>query len=168
LAGGLRTGRVTALPGVRGAPQWPAGVVGSLTHCAGYRAAALAHAGEIATIGIDAEPHASLPEGVCDAIARPEELATLSALTAATPQVSWDRLLFSAKESVYKAWFPLTQRWLDFGEASITFDPTDGTFNAQLLVPAPPPADCLQGGLTGRWLARNGLLVTAIAVPTAR
>jgi 4'-phosphopantetheinyl transferase EntD len=154
------------LPGVRGAPRWPAGVVGSLTHCAGYRAAALAHAREIMAIGVDAEPHDPLPEGVGDAIARPEELTALTSLTAAAPQVCWDRLLFSAKESVYKAWFPLTQRWLDFEEASISFDPAEGTFSAQLLVPAPPPA--LQDGLKGRWLARNGLLLTAIAVPAAR
>ena len=33
--------RVPILPGVGGAPIWPAGVVGSLTHCAGYAAAAV-------------------------------------------------------------------------------------------------------------------------------
>ena len=31
----------------RGAPQWPAGIVGSITHCAGYRAAAVARARDI-------------------------------------------------------------------------------------------------------------------------
>jgi 4'-phosphopantetheinyl transferase EntD len=30
------------VPGPRGAPQWPTGVVGSITHCAGYCAWALA------------------------------------------------------------------------------------------------------------------------------
>ncbi len=43
------------------------------------------------------------------------------------PGPSWDRLLFSAKESVYKAWFPLTGRWLGFEEAAITINPADGT-----------------------------------------
>ena len=32
--------RVPILPGVGGAPSWPAGVLGSMTHCAGYAAAA--------------------------------------------------------------------------------------------------------------------------------
>ena len=101
------------LPGPRGAPCWPAGVVGSITHCAGYRAAALARVRDMAAIGVDAEPDEPLPEGVREAIARPEELAMLTTLSAAEPGVSWDKLLFSAKESVYKTWFPLTHRWLD-------------------------------------------------------
>ena len=33
---------VPIVPGPRGAPRWPAGVVGSITHCAGYRACAVA------------------------------------------------------------------------------------------------------------------------------
>ena len=38
----------------------------------------------------------------------------------------WDRILFCAKEATYKAWFPLTQRWLGFEDAHITFDVDDG------------------------------------------
>ena len=56
--------RSPLLPWERGAPQWPVGVVGSMTHCAGYRAAAVARARDVVTIGIDAEPHAVLPDGV--------------------------------------------------------------------------------------------------------
>jgi 4'-phosphopantetheinyl transferase EntD len=44
------------LPGERGAPQWPPGFVGSITHCAGYRAAAVARSRDVLTIGVDAEP----------------------------------------------------------------------------------------------------------------
>src|SRR5690349_19867240 len=61
---------VALLNGERGAPKWPAGVVGSMTHCAGYRAAAVALDTVIHTIGIDAEPHGPLPEGVEGMIAR--------------------------------------------------------------------------------------------------
>jgi 4'-phosphopantetheinyl transferase EntD len=46
-----------------GAPGWPAGVVGSITHCAGYRAAAVARVADLITIGIDAEPNEPLPDG---------------------------------------------------------------------------------------------------------
>ena len=35
-------------------------------------------------------------------------------LTCSQPNISWDRLTFSAKESVYKAWFPTYGKWLDF------------------------------------------------------
>ncbi len=62
------------LPGPRGAPGWPPGIVGSMTHCAGYRGAAVARQRvRRASIGIDAEPHGPLPDGVLAAIARPEE-----------------------------------------------------------------------------------------------
>ena len=55
---------------------------------------------------------------------------------AADLQVHWDRVLFSAKESIYKAWFPLTGRWLGFEEASLSIDPAAGTFAARLHVTA--------------------------------
>ena len=158
---------VPILPGPRGAPGWPDGITGSITHCAGYRAAAVAHTTDIATIGIDAEPHGPLPDGVRDRIASPEELTALAELMAAAPGTSWDKLLFSAKESTYKAWFPLAGRWLGFTEASISINPADGTFTARLLVPGPVLADRRLTEFHGRWLARNGLVVTAIAVPAA-
>jgi 4'-phosphopantetheinyl transferase EntD len=111
------------LPGLRGAPGWPEGVVGSITHCAGYRAAAVARASELCTIGIDAEPNEANPQGVTREITVSAEEGWLATLTATRPAVHWDRLLFSAKESVYKAWFPLAQRWLGFEDAALTIDP---------------------------------------------
>ena len=153
------------VPGLRGAPQWPAGVTGSITHCAGYRASAVAHLKDLAGIGLDAEPNAPLPDGVLERIAVPQEQAWLPGLAAAVPGVSWDRLLFCAKESVYKAWFPLTRRWLGFEQAVITVDPQDGVFTAELL----EPAEALDGrrlaSFAGRWLARDGLMLAAITVP---
>ncbi|MGK4578830.1 4'-phosphopantetheinyl transferase family protein [Kitasatospora sp. HPMI-4] len=151
------------LPGERGAPRWPEQVVGSMTHCLGYRAAALAPAAEVLTIGIDAEPNAPLREGVLEAIARPEELPRLRELAATDPAVSVDRLLFSAKESVYKAWFPLMGVMLDFSEATLAFG-ADGTFTARLLVPGPVVEGRRLPGFEGRWLAEDGLVVTAITV----
>lgn len=148
-------------------PLWPAGVVGSLTHCAGYRAAAVARAAELAAVGIDAEPHDELPEGVLERVALPPEQAMLAALP---PGVHWDRLLFSAKESVYKAWFPLAGRWLGFEDARLEFvpgpDPAAGTFTATLLVgDLPAVGGTAVTGFAGRYAVAAGLLVTAIAVP---
>ena len=75
---------------------------------------------------------------VCSAdIARPEELPHAAAVRADVPHVHWDRLLFSAKESVYKAWFPLARRWLGFEDAVVMIDPSAGTFQARLLVVGP-------------------------------
>jgi 4'-phosphopantetheinyl transferase EntD len=150
--------------GERGAPVWPAGVVGSMTHTAGYRCAVVAHDRDVHSIGVDAEEHAPVPDGVLDAVSDADERRELARLAAVAPDVHWDRLLFSAKESVYKTWFPLTRRWLDFAEAAVT-PRLDGTFTARLLVPGPVVAGRPVGGFEGRWLARDGLLLTAIALP---
>lgn len=92
---------VAILPGLRGAPEWPEGVIGSITHCTGYRAAAVALTRDVVTLGVDAEPNEALPDhGMLDIVARAEERARLSDLAAEMPGVRWDRLLFSAKESV--------------------------------------------------------------------
>lgn len=157
---GLPPGPV--LPDRHGAPRWPARVVGSLTHCDGYRAAALAHGTDVTMLGIDAEPHAPLPDGVLEAIALPAERAWT---TSAPPGTHWDRLLFSAKESVYKAWYPHTGQRLGFEDAELRFDPAGGTFTARLLAPPPawpPGRPPLPRLLTGRWLVGNGLAVTTV------
>ncbi|GAA1265352.1 4'-phosphopantetheinyl transferase superfamily protein [Sphaerisporangium rubeum] len=155
------------LPGPRGAPQWPAGVVGSMTHCDGYRAAVLGRAEHVTSVGIDAEPDGPLPPGVLGEIALPEEQEHLRALAASRPGVHWDRMLFSAKESVYKTWFPLTGRWLGFEEAVVALDPAAGSFEARLLVPGPVVDGTKVTGFAGRWLAERGLVVTAIVLPSA-
>lgn len=154
-----------AIPrGERGAPVWPAGVVGSMTHCDGYRAAALARSGDVISIGVDAEPHAPLPDGVLETVTLPEERRLLADVTASDPTVCWDRLLFCAKEATYKTWFPLTRRWLGFDEASVSLDPVAGTFVARLLVPGPVVGGEKVDSFPGRWLVDDGLIAAAIVL----
>ncbi|MFI2640562.1 4'-phosphopantetheinyl transferase [Streptomyces sp. NPDC018610] len=158
------------VPADRGAPVWPLGLTGSMTHCEGYCAAALVRAADLASLGIDAEPHEPLPDGVLDAVALPGETRRLAALAARDTAVHWDRLLFSAKESVYKAWFPLTGKWLDFSEADIEVYPDPGTprrgrFRAALLVPGPVVGGRRLTGFEGRWTVGGDLVATAVTVP---
>ncbi len=131
-----------------------------MTHCAGYCAAAVARAGDIAALGIDAEVHAPLPEGVLDLISLAAEREHLGGLAGQNSEVHWDRMLFSAKESVYKAWFPLTHRWLGFEQAEIVLRP-DGGFEATVLLGAEHPAGSPHG-FAGRWAVQGGLIATAI------
>ncbi|WP_326756007.1 4'-phosphopantetheinyl transferase superfamily protein [Streptomyces hirsutus] len=182
------------LPGERGAPGWPDGLTGSMTHCAGYCAAALVRTGDLASLGIDAEVQGPLPEGVLSSVALPGEAERIGRLTLERPGVHWDRLLFSAKEAVYKAWFPLTGKWLDFMEADIELfaeagssgtgagddsggsdsggsavegagAPLRGGFRAALLVPGPRVGDHRLDHFDGRWAVEGGLVATAVAVP---
>ncbi|MBS2963694.1 4'-phosphopantetheinyl transferase superfamily protein [Actinocrinis puniceicyclus] len=155
------------LSGGRGEPLWPRGIIGSITHCAGYRAAVVARSVQIAGLGIDAEPNAALPGGVLEAVSLPRERLWVDRLARTRPAVRWDRLLFCAKESVYKTWYPLTRRWLDFEDAAIAVDPEQGQFTARLLTAGP----VLQGRelteLTGRWVVRDELILTAIVLCAA-
>ena len=152
------------LRGLRGAPQWPTGLVGSITHCTGYRAAGVARTQDIVSLGLDTEPNQPLPAWVLEAITCGGEQRMIAGL-GTTAGVHWDRLLFSAKESVYKAWFPLTQRWLGFDQADITVDAREGSFAARLLVPGPLVADQPLTEIHGRCLADRGLVATAVVVP---
>ncbi|MFI1917166.1 4'-phosphopantetheinyl transferase Npt [Nocardia sp. NPDC020380] len=151
-----------------GGPVWPRGIVGSLTHCDGYKGAVLAHKLRFRSIGIDAEPHAQLPDGVLESVSLPSERDWLSAALPGTG-LHLDRLLFCAKEATYKAWRPLTGRWLGFEDAHITFTVDEqsaggaGTFHSDLLI----PGNTTDGGtpltsFDGRWRITDGLILTAI------
>ncbi|MER6448180.1 4'-phosphopantetheinyl transferase family protein [Streptomyces venezuelae] len=158
------------LNGRRNVPQWPAGVVGSMTHCAGYRAAVLARDTDLVAIGIDAEPDMPLRPGILESIALPGELAWARTPVTGAGRVCRDRLLFSAKEAVYKTWFPLVGTELDFDDARLSFrtdadSPRRGTFRAVVLRPGTGSDGRPVTGFAGRWLADRGLVVTAIAVP---
>lgn len=162
---GLLGAPVAGVPvGEKRAPVWPEGVVGSITHTRGFRGAAVAWRASVRSVGIDAEAHDALPGGVLEAVSSASEQAVLSGLAAARPDVSWDRILFSAKESVYKTWFPLTGRWLGFEEAELVPSP-DGTFRARLLVEGPVVDGMTVSSFEGRWAVGDGVLVTAIALP---
>jgi 4'-phosphopantetheinyl transferase EntD len=149
------------LRGPKREPIWPPGIVGSITHCDGYRAAAVARQSQVLALGIDAEIDEALPDGVLKLLAVAEERAFLARAPAG---IHWDRLLFSAKESLYKAWFPLTGRWLGFEDAMVSFNPDDGTFEARLLVAPIDVAGCAFAGFAGRFLVRDGLVLTTIVV----
>jgi 4'-phosphopantetheinyl transferase EntD len=167
-------------------PRWPAGFAGSITHCHGYRAAVAARHRDLRSVGIDAEPDLPLPDRVRPRVLLPEELDWCRRQPGG---LRYDRVVFSIKESVFKAWHPVTHRWLGFRDARVTLTPASGTgrpaggsgrpaagsrgpaagsrgpatgwFRVALLVPAPA---CLRPGLTGRYRVAGGLIVTATVV----
>jgi len=155
---GLGLPRVAIPSGERGEPVWPDGVVGSITHCAGYRASAVARAEDVLVVGIDAEVHDPLPPGVWEQVAFGRERSLAAA------GVHLDRVLFSAKEAVYKAWFPLTGRWLGFEDADLALDVAGGTFRARLLVPGPVVDGVEIREFGGRWCVDGGLVAAAVTV----
>jgi 4'-phosphopantetheinyl transferase EntD len=147
--------------GKQGEPVWPAGVVGSITHCRGYRACVVALQRDVRAVGIDAEVHQPLPRGVFRHVAGAREQLGVMVDDAG---VCLDRLIFSAKESVFKAWFPMTTSRLDFEDIALSVDVCDHTFSARLL---PRRLRQRHGGpatMHGRWAVDRGLVTTAVVV----
>ena len=166
---GLGVPAAPILPGLAGEPGWPAGVTGSITHCPGYRACAVARTEDLAAIGIDAEPDEELPRGLLEAVATAWERTWIQRQAAAGtpgPAVHWARLVFSAKEAAAKAWYPLAARWPDLAELTVAATGAKtgaGTGAGGLIVRLTGAAPGLPATLAGRWLARDGLIITAVA-----
>ena len=120
------------------------------------------------SVGIDAEPHDVLPDGVLDAISPRQRNATRS--PRCPTGLHWDRILFCAKEATYKAWFPLTKRWLGFEDAHIVFDldppgrTTAGVFVSKILIDGAALSGPPLTALRGRWSVERGLVLTAIVL----
>lgn len=136
--------------GPRRAPRWPSGFVGSISHAAGWAVAAAAAAVDASAIGVDVESARPLPQDVRalvvtngDALAGPDELAATIA--------------FSAKESVYKAIFPLCGWLLEFADVTLVVD-ARGSFVATA---HDPEARSSTRTLSGRWCIVDDLVLTA-------
>ena len=151
---------IPVLTGERREPLWPSGVVGAITHTAGYAAVAVARSGEVRSIGIDAEPDEPLPDGVLRRVALESEQEWVTSQSVGAGGVLHpDRLLFSVKESVYKAWYPVAASWLGFDDAQVRIDAATCTFEAEILVEGP------LRHLAGSFTADDGIVTTAIEVP---
>lgn len=139
----------------RGAPEWPPGVVGSVTHCAGWTGAVVARSRRsrfgrgVAAIGVDAEPIAPLPAGVVEVVASVDEREALARLRAEQPGIAWDTLLFSAKEATYKAWYPLTGVLLGHESVEVSLSPA-GAFTA-VASAADASGSLVTHRVRGRW-----------------
>lgn len=112
------------LAGSRREPVWATEFLGSITHCAGYCGAAVARAASLVGLGIDAEAKRALTPRARAMVARSSELP----VEAATHGVDPALVVFSAKESFYKAWFPASRRKLGFLDVELDFDWATGTF----------------------------------------
>jgi 4'-phosphopantetheinyl transferase EntD len=96
-------------------PEWPPGIVGSISHCSDYCAAVVARRTTCAGLGFDAEEWGRVTPELWSRIATPRELAWLRASDDAERLAT---LLFSAKEAFYKAQFALSRAFVGFEHAA--------------------------------------------------
>jgi 4'-phosphopantetheinyl transferase EntD len=120
------------LRGPGGEPLWGDGIAGSITHCFPWSAAVVVKRSNHFAIGVDLETM----EGM--------QGTDISHLVCRDAELDWVRcgdfrerltMIFSAKEAVYKAFFPFCRRYIDFKEVELTWVPEQNRFQAEFLTP---------------------------------
>lgn len=102
--------------GGSGAPVWPAGIAGSIAHDTRIAVAAVGWQRDIPSVGIDIEPASPLPPDMLALVATPRELEK------GADDPLRGRLLFAAKEAVYKAVYPLDRGFLEFQDIAVDLE----------------------------------------------
>lgn len=158
------------LHGPQREPLWPEGVVGSITHTATAAAAAVARSADCAAIGIDLEtiarPKARLQvHCLAPRLATPTELCWINGKDA-DPDLRTLQL-FSAKESVFKAFFPLCRTWFGFQTVTLSWNPGRSCFDGILQVDL---GRLLPAGFTFQVQLHQDqqLICTGLALPAER
>ena len=116
--------------GAAGEPVWPRGVVGAIAHAGDVAVGLVGWTREYAGLGVDVEELARGPSPrAARLVCRPAEMEWAD-VESGTRRLT---MLFSAKEAVFKAVFPLERVWLGFGDAELTWVPERCGFDARLL-----------------------------------
>jgi 4'-phosphopantetheinyl transferase EntD len=116
-------------------PLWPVGVVGSISHSSGFGVAAVAWQQDVPAIGVDIQLiEERYTDELISRFADPDEFDWVRS----DPQRRTERAvkLFSAKESVFKALYPLRKVWFAFDVAHLTPNQAEDSFRASVRLPA--------------------------------
>ncbi len=110
-------------------PIWPASMVGSITHTAGFCAAVAAERGSVGALGLDSEVVGDVKVEIWPSVCLPMEIDWIRSLPA-SQQARAVALLFSAKEAFYKCQYPVTHERLDFRDVRVEapWSASDGVF----------------------------------------
>lgn len=118
---------VRAIPRLAsGAPAWPKGIVGSISHCENLAIAVVARASRVAQLGFDMEADSPLEPDLVDRVCGPGELTADPRMAAS--RIDEAKLAFVAKEAWYKAIHPRTGETPDFRDVAIRVSAADWTF----------------------------------------
>lgn len=107
-----------------GVPQWPLGILGSITHTKGLCGAVIAKTGDFRCLGLDFEQAGRLSEGAAKRVVHPLEADF------AKSHPDAPTYLFSLKEAFYKAQYPKWQKRANFQDIALAVDLKKG--NAEI------------------------------------
>lgn len=147
--------RAPLLPGKRRAPEWPAGVIGSISHSRGVAAVVIARCPPFTAIGLDVEGAEPLRTELIDTV-----LTAREKLALAGPEIAaWAKVVFAVKECAYKAWSPTLDAMPEFTDVEVVFDATRADFTARLMPRSGTPFDARS--VRGRYARCNECVFAA-------
>lgn len=150
--------------GRNGEPIWPITIAGSISHTRRAAIAVAASTQICRSIGIDIEEVADIDPDITPIICRPGELSRAHLMPLA--EAAYAKLIFVAKETVFKALFPLFRVHLEFQDVNIVVDPMRASFAAD--VPSPIiDSNCLKNA-AGRFLISEAFLAASYWIDTGR
>ena len=148
-----------------GAPVWPPGITGSISHTEGFCAAVAARTGRLASIGLDCEQLGErLPTEILEMIAAPSERRAWLHLDKHLP-LNWPIVTFAAKEALYKCLYPSVGRFFDFSAVVVSIDPeADGRHGSLRFVDAEDAviADCDCSEIRGCFRIAGDLVLVGV------
>jgi 4'-phosphopantetheinyl transferase EntD len=112
------------------APLWPAGIVGSISHSDSACLAIAAPRTQFRGLGLDLEPDVPLDRDLWETVLVAGEREWLEALPEADQGAS-AKLIFAAKEAVYKAQYAISEHLFGFEGVEIRI--SEQSFTARLL-----------------------------------
>ena len=144
-------------------PCWPDSVWGSITHSAGFAAVAVGLKKEIKGVGIDLESFSrSVDFNIRRHVCVDSELEWLESLP--TKQANRAlRIIFSAKESIFKCLYPGTKTYLSFKDATVTINEPEKNFSFIIFKSFP---GTIQQGFShhGRYSEMDKMLLTSVHI----
>ena len=120
------------LKGPHNEPIWPRGYMGALTHTSEIAVCAVAPAHRTGGIGVDIEDlRMEMPEDAFRLVCTNEELEWLS--SADQPErTKRFKMIFSAKEAVFKALFPQVRTYIEFHSGTLLWSESLEQFHGRL------------------------------------
>lgn len=146
------------------APVWPSHISGSITHSTGHAAAIVAHKAQWRGLGMDLENLLPLEraERLAGEILTPDEMQRMA--TGPREQVAQlVTLTFSAKESLFKALYPIVQKRFYFEHAEVVEWSDSGFLRLRLLTDLSSEW-CYGKELEGQFAVDDGQLLSLVAI----
>lgn len=150
--------------GERRQPVWPPGIVGSISHAGDAAAAVVAKRAAILSLGLDIEPAVALEDALITRICLPGEIRR-ELIGSERPGES-AKLIFSMKEAVYKALWPVTGEFLGFHDVEVRIDRAGSGFAVVSHASACPPDVALR--LEGRFCRVDEIIAAGVTLRTPR